>query len=419
MARIEPGRGVTGFISSSDGSVDVSSSLDLVNADKPYHIRTTNSDLVLSSSATSYTVVSGNLKVLGALSASGTEIVQDVTGSTNFFVTNRLDAQGVLLNSSGNLILSSSAGSIIAISGSLASTGFVSAVSRIFAPEIQPGSTALNRPVFRFATGIHINPANVIGWSPATNQSPESDDIRLSRHSVGFVGLSGSSGSIGFNATSGHLILSSSEGSVIFVSGALFVGNSGSTNSGLLLYGAPGGGQGNAAIRGRGGQLSIENDATVNVRGTTGGPISFDVNSTILTTLLRDRGNAHLILSSSVGTVTISGNLKVEGNIIENASQAGVIVNTGGTIVDTVAAAQHRAAKYIVSISSGSNFQSEEILLLHSGGIADITEYAVLSLPGGPFVGFTATVTGSNVNLIASGSANENTVKFIRMELSI
>ena len=50
--------------------------------------------------------------------ASSSFAAYKVTGSTNFFTTNRLDSQGVLLNSSGNLIVSSSVGSIIAFSSS-------------------------------------------------------------------------------------------------------------------------------------------------------------------------------------------------------------------------------------------------------------------------------------------------------------
>jgi hypothetical protein len=43
-----------------------------------------------------------------------------------------------------------------------------------------------------------------------------------------------------------------------------------------------------------------------------------------------------------------------------------------------------------------------------------MNEYSILSLPASTFVSFEASVTGSTVNLIASGSKPENTVKLVR-----
>jgi len=124
--------------------------------------------------------------------------------------------------------------------------------------------------------------------------------------------------------------------------------------------------------------------------------------------------NNHLVLSSTVGTITVSGNLKVTGHIIENALQATASVNTTAVVVDSFLTTDYRTMKYIFSISSGSYYQSQEALVLHNGTTVEYVEYGILTLPASTFVGFTASITGSTLNIIASGSLAENAIKYIR-----
>src|SRR3990167_9676465 len=105
------------ILSSSVGSVvSASGSLDFPNTDKPYHIRAVNSDLVLSSS-NGITYISGSATVKQNLLLGG-NITNAALITANQYACNT--ATGVSLrNSAGHLILSSSAGSNIHISGAL------------------------------------------------------------------------------------------------------------------------------------------------------------------------------------------------------------------------------------------------------------------------------------------------------------
>ena len=89
------------------------------------------------------------------------------------------------------------------------------------------------------------------------------------------------------------------------------------------------------------------------------------------------------------------------------ADQTGVAVVTN-TVIDSFAKATYRSAKYVVSITSGSNIQTAEVLVIHDGTNTAITTYGVLALVGGvagaPFVTFTAGVNGSNIELKATGT---------------
>jgi len=86
-----------------------------------------DSHLVLSS-AFGQVTISGNLHVSGDVTADGSGLsAGGVTGSTDFFVDNELDARGVAVNTTGHLILSSSVGSQTTVSGNFHITGDITA----------------------------------------------------------------------------------------------------------------------------------------------------------------------------------------------------------------------------------------------------------------------------------------------------
>lgn len=106
--------------SSATSQVSVSGTLTFPNSGRLSHIVAKDEHLVLSSSAGSYVKVSGNFDVLGTLTQNGSPVGGggQVTGSTNFFVISDLDSRGTLRNSIGHLILSSTVGSVISFSAS-------------------------------------------------------------------------------------------------------------------------------------------------------------------------------------------------------------------------------------------------------------------------------------------------------------
>lgn len=139
-------------ISSSVGTINVSSSLDFPNTDKTYHIRATRSHLILSSSVGSVIQVSGALKIIGGktivqglgvngspdlyssadatsglmfsngtvtLVAGGANILQAAAAGVTQVNGTSFNITSNLIASNACMILSSSTGSAIAISGAL------------------------------------------------------------------------------------------------------------------------------------------------------------------------------------------------------------------------------------------------------------------------------------------------------------
>jgi hypothetical protein len=151
----------------------------------------------------------------------------------------------------------------------------------------------------------------------------------------------------------------------------------------------------------------------VAIAGATGQAIA--ASGSIKTTTGLIYGSTNLILSSSVGSViTASGTLKTTSHVVENATQSGVTVDTTAVVVDSFLTTDYRVMKYIFTVSSGSYYQTQETLVMHSGTRVEAVEYAFISLPSTRFLSFTASITGSTLNIIASGSTVGNNVKLIR-----
>lgn len=92
------------------------------------------------------------------------------------------------------------------------------------------------------------------------------------------------------------------------------------------------------------------------------------------------------------------------------ANPTAVVAGTSATVVDSFAAATYRTAKYVVSVTNGSNYQAAEVLVMHNGTNAYITTYADIAT-GATLVTFSADVVSGNVQLKATGTAAGNNIK--------
>lgn len=74
--------------------------------------------------------------------------------------------------------------------------------------------------------------------------------------------------------------------------------------------------------------------------------------------------------------------------------------NTNQVIVDVVPINTYRTAKYIMQISSGSSYHSEEISIIHDGTIPRIVEYGVNFANGYSLGSFDVNIVGNNLQLL-------------------
>jgi hypothetical protein len=74
---------------------------------------------------------------------------------------------------------------------------------------------------------------------------------------------------------------------------------------------------------------------------------------------------------------------------------------TADQVLDTFALATYRTVKYLVSIASGSSYQSLEMLVNHNGTTANQTTYADLQTASN-LATFTVDISGGNVRLLTT-----------------
>jgi len=81
--------------------------------------------------------------------------------------------------------------------------------------------------------------------------------------------------------------------------------------------------------------------------------------------------------------------------------------------LDTFAHASFRTARYIVSMSKGSDFHSTEVVLVHDGSAVTLTQYGTLKSSN--LATFDADISGSDVRLLITPASVDSTVtKFDR-----
>lgn len=94
-------------------------------------------------------------------------------------------------------------------------------------------------------------------------------------------------------------------------------------------------------------------------------------------------------------------------------SQA-TVATVAATAIDTFAATSGRSAKYIIQITQGANYQVSEILVIHDGTTAFMTEYAILET-NGSLGTLSSDISGGNVRiLVTMGAATSATINITR-----
>jgi len=169
---------------------------------------------------------------------------------------------------------------------------------------------------------------------------------------------------------------------------------------------------------------------TVTVKANTSGDMStgngfitgiFGAN-TIVSSILRGgnvQSNSSLTLISNTGF----GNSSVEVTILQNnvahiRAASYTSTNTDAQVLDSFAATSFRGGKYLISITSGSSYQSTEIMVLHDASSAYSTEYATL-LSGSTLGTFVANVDSGSIRLFVTPTNASSNVKYQRTLITV
>ena len=106
----------------------------------------------------------------------------------------------------------------------------------------------------------------------------------------------------------------------------------------------------------------------------------------------------------------------VSKELVSSRRKSGSTTTTATTQValDTFAHATFSTARYIVSVTQGSDYHSTELVISHNGSSADILEYGILK-SGSDLATFSADISGANARLLITPASSSSTVfKFDR-----
>lgn len=130
-------------------------------------------------------------------------------------------------------------------------------------------------------------------------------------------------------------------------------------------------------------------------------------------------GSTALTYDSDLAYDAANNILQIGNNHI-NGSASGIAVSNTITQIDSFAAATYRSAKYVVQVSHASaGYQVSEILVVHDGTTAYVTEYGVMYTGATPLITYSATISAGNVLLQGTGANTSNTVRFTRVTMSV
>ena len=113
----------------------------------------------------------------------------------------------------------------------------------------------------------------------------------------------------------------------------------------------------------------------------------------------------------SVPSIVINSNARITTNTYTTSS-------TSQITLDSFAAGTYRSAKYQLQMTSGSQYHSVEVMVLHNGTNAWWNEYAELKAPV-TLGAFTADVSGGNVTLLFTPVNASTTVKLVRTAIIV
>ena len=115
--------------------------------------------------------------------------------------------------------------------------------------------------------------------------------------------------------------------------------------------------------------------------------------------------------------VSNSGTVPLSNGDITSASLT-TSTTAAGQVVDSFAAASYRTAKYVVQASSGAAYQAVEVLVIHDGTNAYMTEYGNIAT-GAALVTLDADISGGNVRLLVTPVNAATTVRAVRTSIDV
>jgi len=126
-------------------------------------------------------------------------------------------------------------------------------------------------------------------------------------------------------------------------------------------------------------------------------------NGTGVTVSYTDADTATISIGQSVATTdaVTFGSVNIDNRALLDTATLTTSSTTADQVLDSFSSSTYRTAKYIISITSGTDYQSVEMLVVHNGTTASQTTYADVATNTN-LATFTVDINGGNVRLLTT-----------------
>ena len=121
------------------------------------------------------------------------------------------------------------------------------------------------------------------------------------------------------------------------------------------------------------------------------------------------------IISFNQGTNSFSFNNvnESESSLTQSASSYVAVTTTPNQVADSTASSLARTIKYIVQVTDGTDYQSSELIAVHTGTQVSFTEYAVVETSEN-LASISIDISAGNIRLLVSPVSTNTTFKIIK-----
>jgi hypothetical protein len=126
-------------------------------------------------------------------------------------------------------------------------------------------------------------------------------------------------------------------------------------------------------------------------------------NGTGVTVTRTDADTATISIGQSVATTdaVTFGSVNIDSLTVIDTATLTTSATTADQVLDSFSSSTYRTAKYVISVSSGSDYQSIEMLVVHNGTTATQTTYADV-VTNASLATFSVDISGGNVRLLTT-----------------
>lgn len=126
---------------------------------------------------------------------------------------------------------------------------------------------------------------------------------------------------------------------------------------------------------------------------------------------------AHIAANSVInGTAVVEQINLPEANLSSNLIVTST--NTANQVLDLFSTTDFRSVKYLVQVTSGSDYQVSELMLLHNDSNSYITEYGLITT-NSSLMTYDSEISSGNVRLLMTPVNNVNSVKIVRTTVTV